>query len=99
MEIDLIPLMIILSRGVSSLVLVNSLVLVSLSVWELLLLLLLITLLLNSNHPGGGCLIETSVKLFSHFALLVWLFCLLVGAFSGSTSINLHPSLIYHTNI
>ena len=72
-EIYLIPLIMILSRGISFFVLSCPLILISLSIWALLLLLLLIMLLLNSNHPGGGCLIETRVKLFGCLVLLVLL--------------------------
>ena len=65
MEIDLIPLIMILHRGISLIVSPCPFILISLSIWALLLLLLLIMLLLNSDHPGGGYLIDTRVKLFS----------------------------------
>ena len=88
-EIDLISLIMILSKGTLPMVLSCPLILISLSIWALLLLLLLIILLLNSDHPGGGCLIETRVKLFGCLVLLVLLLLwLLVGPFGSSTSIK-----------
>ena len=52
----------------------HSLALFLFSMWALVFLLLLITIFLNSDHPGGGCLTETKVKLFGHLVLLVLLF-------------------------